>query len=84
MPISTNRMYVRVRVEPGVKREKVEKLDDLRYRISVREPAERNLANQRVKELLCEAYKVTSGQVRLITGHRSQNKIFDIDFKHNQ
>jgi len=76
-------MYVRVRVTPGAKKEVVEKLDDLRYQMTVKEPAVNNLANTRVKELLCDVYRVESGKVRLIAGHRSPNKIFDVELKHH-
>ena len=76
-------MYVRVKVAPGSKKEIVEKLDELRYQMTVKEPAVNNLANTRVKELLCREYRIGSNQVRLISGHRSPNKIFDVDLKHH-
>jgi len=77
-------MYVRVEVQPGAKKEKVENLGEMRYRMAVREPAARNLANVKVKELLCELYRVKSGQVKLVSGHRSPRKIFDVDIKNKE
>ncbi len=70
--------YARVRVTPGAKRESVIETDGKSFSISVREPAERNLANGRVRELLAEHFGVAVGKVRLIAGHRSPQKIFDI------
>ena len=71
-------MYVRVRVYPGCKRESVRKIEDDRYEIQVREPAERNLANQRLRELLAIEFGVSAKTLRLVSGHRSRTKIFDV------
>ncbi|MBP9816605.1 MAG: DUF167 domain-containing protein [Candidatus Pacebacteria bacterium] len=70
--------YVRVRVTPGAKRESVIETDGKSLSISVKEPAERNLANTRVRELLAEHLSVPVGKVKLVAGHRSPQKIFDI------
>lgn len=72
-------MYIRVRVFPGAKRERVTKRSETEYEIMVRERAERNQANKRVSTLLQETYGISSGQVRLVTGHRSPTKVFDVD-----
>lgn len=71
-------MYIRVRVQPGAKKESVEHVSDTEFRVAVREKAERNLANGRVRELLARNYGLEEREVRLISGHRSPNKIFDI------
>ncbi|OGG86047.1 hypothetical protein A2392_01095 [Candidatus Kaiserbacteria bacterium RIFOXYB1_FULL_46_14] len=71
-------MYIKVKVTPGSKRERVTKESDTLFRMEVKEPAERNLANERVKELLREALGLTVGRVRLVAGHRSQSKVFDV------
>lgn len=70
--------YVRVRVSPGAKRESVIQTDTKTFTIAVKEPAERNLANQRVRELVAEHFEVPVGKVKLISGHRSPTKVFDI------
>jgi len=71
-------MYVRVEVKPGAKRESVMHVDEKTLAIAVKEPAERNLANMRVRELVAEEFSVAIGKVRMISGHRSPRKIFDI------
>lgn len=71
-------MYVKVRVFPGNKKEVVQKISDSTYEIRVKEPAERNLANQRIRELIALEYAVTSKQVRIVSGHRSSTKIVDV------
>ena len=72
-------MYVRVAVIPKAKKEKVTKLSDTRFEMQVKEPAERNLANRRVRTLLAEAFNLPEGKVQMVTGHRSQTKMFDVD-----
>ncbi len=71
-------MYVHVKVQAGAKSEKVEQVKPDHFKIAVREPAERNLANGRVGELVADFFQVSSGQVRLINGHHSPSKIFDV------
>jgi len=44
--------------------------------ISVRDKAEGNRANERIKEILAEYFK--TGNVRLIHGHHSPSKIFEV------
>jgi uncharacterized protein YggU (UPF0235/DUF167 family) len=72
-------MYVRVEAKPGSKRESVMRVDDKTLSIAVREPAERNLANARIRALVAEEFGVPMGKVKMISGHRSPRKIFDID-----
>lgn len=71
-------MYVRVHVQPGAKKEGFEPISDTEFHITVREKAERNMANDRVRELLARNLGLQEREVRLVSGHRSPNKIFDI------
>lgn len=72
-------MYIKIRATPDAKKEKVEKESETVYRIMVREPAERNLANGRIRELLAAEFGLEKGKVRMVSGHRSPNKVFSID-----
>ncbi len=71
-------MLVRVYVTPDSRKESIEKENDTTFRIKVREPRERNLANKRVKELLAAEFKTTAKQIRIMTGHKSGAKMFDV------
>jgi uncharacterized protein YggU (UPF0235/DUF167 family) len=71
-------MYVRVSVLPGAKREYCKEVGEARYEIAVKAPAERNLANIRVREILAEKLQISGRQLRLIAGHQSQRKIYSI------
>jgi uncharacterized protein YggU (UPF0235/DUF167 family) len=72
-------MYVSVRVQAGARQEKIEVLPKGRLRVQVREPAERNLANRRVRELLAGHLGLPLASVRLLSGHTSPSKIFAVD-----
>ena len=68
---------VRVIVEAGARREKL--IDRAgKLHVSVRERAERNEANTRVRGLLAAHFNVSIEAVRLRTGHRSRKKLFSI------
>jgi uncharacterized protein YggU (UPF0235/DUF167 family) len=71
-------MYIRVEAKPKSKKESVIQTDEKTYTISVKEPAQRNLANERIRELLAEELGVSKGKIKLISGHRSPRKIFTI------
>ncbi|MGB4076603.1 MAG: DUF167 family protein [Minisyncoccia bacterium] len=71
-------MYVRVEVRAGAKKEAVIQTDAKTYTIAVKEPAARNLANMRVREVLARLLGLPVPAVRMISGHRSPRKIFDI------
>ena len=70
-------MYLKIKVIPDSKVERVEKEKDDSWRIWVRLPAEHNLANNRVLELLRNEFPKTA--IRIISGHHSPSKIISID-----
>lgn len=72
-------MYVHVRATPGAKKEHVTKVDVAEYQIMVREPAERNLANRRIIEILASEFNTKPAHVKMLTGHRSSSKMFSIE-----
>ena len=79
-------MYISVRVVAGAKKERVEVLPSKnpaspeggRLKISVKEPAEQNLANKRVLELVAKHLKLPKNKVRLIKGSKTPSKIFEV------
>lgn len=72
-------VYVRIHVEPGARRERFEKRGEREFGASVREPAERNLANRRVVALVAAHFGVPPRKARLVSGHRSPTKIVDVE-----
>lgn len=72
-------MYIKALVTPGARKERLEEKAPDTFLVSVREPAERNLANTRVRELLAARFSVPVSQVRILTGHRGSSKMIAID-----
>ena len=67
--------YIHVKVKAGVKKESFKKKSEDHFEISVKEKAERNLANNRVLELVAEHFKVPLKSIRIINGHRHPSKL---------
>lgn len=71
-------MLVKVRVIPDSRREKVDKTSSGLI-VTVREEAQGNQANDRVRAIVAREHRVPLSAVRLMKGHRSPSKIFAID-----
>ena len=72
-------MYVKVRAKPAAKKEELRRVDETHFEICVREPAERNLANKRIVELIAAHFAVPANKVRIINGHQSPSKMLSVD-----
>ena len=72
-------MYLRVTVLPGAKREALVKEKEYAWRVSVREPAEQNRANDRVRALVARELSVLPSAVRILTGHHARVKMLSIE-----
>lgn len=72
------RMHIKVRVETETRRETCTEVSADHFKISVKEPAERNLANKRVIELIAKHLKIPVARVLIKSGHRSPSKILTI------
>jgi uncharacterized protein YggU (UPF0235/DUF167 family) len=71
-------MHISVRAQAGARKEKVTEAKNGRLMIAVKESAERNRANHRVRVLVAEHFKVPLAKTRLVSGHTSPAKIFDV------
>jgi uncharacterized protein YggU (UPF0235/DUF167 family) len=74
-------MYIRVKAFPSFKKEVFKQINEDHFEISVKEKAERNLANNRIIELLALHFKLPKGKIRIINGHRSPTKLLIVDNK---
>jgi len=72
-------MYVKVKVESGAKKEEIKKKSNVSYVISVKEKAERNMANKRVCALMASLFDVSVRNVRIVNGHQSPSKMLSIN-----
>ncbi|MDE2188263.1 MAG: DUF167 domain-containing protein [Patescibacteria group bacterium] len=69
-------MFIKIKVKTGAKTEKVEKKSDDLYFISVKEKAERGMANRRVLGIVRGLFPGRS--VKLVKGHHSPAKIVEV------
>ena len=67
--------YIHVKVIAGARKEIwVQKSDD-HFEVSIKEKAERNMANGRVLELVAGHFKGPVSKVRIVNGHRHPSKL---------
>ncbi|MEK7585685.1 MAG: DUF167 domain-containing protein [Patescibacteria group bacterium] len=71
-------MYIHVKIIAKAKKESIKQENEDHFLISVREPAERNLANTRVIEILALHFKLPVAKVKIINGHKSPSKLISI------
>jgi uncharacterized protein YggU (UPF0235/DUF167 family) len=69
---------IRVRARAGARREAVVRSSADRYEISVRERAERGMANARIRELLAAALEVSPERLALISGAHRPAKTYRV------
>ncbi len=71
-------MYLKILATPGARKELVEEVASDTWRVSVRQPPSRNLANIRIRQIVAERLGVPFTQVRILTGHRGRSKIISV------
>jgi len=71
-------MRINVKAKPGAREEKVDKVDDNNFVVSVKEPPVQGKANFAITKALAEYFGVSSYNVRLISGFSSKQKVFEI------
>ena len=58
--------------------EKVERIDNDNFIVSVREKPEKGKANDAIRNALAVYFKVASARVKIVSGYSSRNKIVEI------
>lgn len=71
-------MKIFVKAKPNSREEKIEKIDEQNFVVSVREPPIKGKANTAIRNALALYFKVSSSQVRIVSGYSSCNKIIEI------
>lgn len=71
-------MKIFVKAKPNAKQEKVEKIDEAHFVVSVKEPPRQGRANEAVAKVLAEYFKMNRSAFKLVSGFSSKNKIFEI------
>jgi uncharacterized protein (TIGR00251 family) len=70
-------MYIKIKVKTEAKKELITRVSEDHYELSLKEKAERNMANNRILEIFRSIFPNTS--VRIISGHTSPSKIISVD-----
>lgn len=70
-------MKVKVKVKPNSKTEELSQAGDT-FVVKIKEPPKEGRANQAVIKLLAKHFGVSQGQVRILSGLRSRNKIVEV------
>jgi len=71
-------MRINVKAKPNAKEERVEKVDDLNYTVSVKEPPVKGKANEAIRNALAVYFKTGSSNIKIVSGYSSRNKIIEI------
>ena len=72
-------MKIFVKAKPSAKEEKVEKIDEQNYIVSVKEPPIKGKANEAIRNALAVYFKTGSSRVKIVSGYSSRNKIIEIN-----
>lgn len=60
------------------KEDRVEKIDDTHFKVSVKEPPVQGRANRAIARALAEYFKVPIARVNLVSGFASRQKVFEV------
>lgn len=71
----TEKMIIKIKVKPGSREQKIEKVSNKEYKISLKERAEDNKANIELLKLLKRYFNKPA---RIIKGLKSRNKVIKI------
>ena len=71
-----NNMKIFVKAKPNAKQEKIEKVDETHFIVSVKEPPRQGRANEAIAKALAEYFKMNRSAFKLVSGFKSKNKIF--------
>lgn len=70
-------MKIFVYVKAMARENKVEKIDDTTYKVSVKAPPAGGRANKEVEEVLAKYFKFPKSKVYIVSGFRSKSKVVE-------
>jgi len=71
-------MKLFVKVKLGAKENRVEKIDDINFRVFVREPPTKGKANSAMVKVLAAYFHCSTAQIKILSGFTSRKKIIEI------
>jgi len=74
-------MKIFVRVKPKAKEEKVIRISNTNFKVSVKEPPEKGKANYAVLKALADYFSTSQSNIKIISGFASKLKVIEITKK---
>ncbi|MEK7580358.1 MAG: DUF167 domain-containing protein [Patescibacteria group bacterium] len=71
-------MKIFVKAKPNAKEEKIEKINDNNFIISVKEPPVQGMANAAIIKALAEYLGINKNQLEIVVGYTNREKIIEI------
>jgi uncharacterized protein (TIGR00251 family) len=71
-------MKISIKVKPNAYEQKVEKIDENNFVVSVKEPPQNGLANKGIVKALANYFNVAQSRIVIKKGFTSKNKIIEI------
>ena len=72
-------MKIFVKAKPSAHEEKVIKIDETNFEVSVKEPPIQGRANRAILNALSKYFNTPLFKMRIISGHTSRQKIIEVD-----
>lgn len=71
-------MKIVVKAKPNSHEEKVTKISDTEFIVSVKEPPIKNLANKTIIKVLADHFGTAQSRIRIVSGRISRQKVVEI------
>lgn len=71
-------MRINVKARPNSKEEKVEKISDTEFVVSVKEPPVQGKANRAIINALAVHFGIASARIKIVSGYTSRQKVVEI------
>ncbi|MFN3135429.1 MAG: DUF167 domain-containing protein [Candidatus Kryptonium sp.] len=71
-------MRIFVKVKPNAKVERVEKIDEIHFVVSVKAPPVEGRANDALIKLLADYFNIPKGNIKIVSGLSSRSKVIEI------
>jgi len=71
-------MKIFVKAKPNAKEEKIEKISDNNFIVSVKEPPVQGRANAAIIKALAEYFGINKNQLEIVAGYTNREKIIEI------
>ena len=71
-------MKIIIKAKPSSREDKLERIDDHNYQVSVKAPAVDGKANAAIIKLLAEHFDISQSLVEIISGYMARTKVVEI------